>query len=174
MFNNFQQVGWVFVLFCFVWVWFVCIVCFVFVGFGSSVCLFVFNFSPAFFLVAEINVTSFQDKLFGIANQRSLFCCWSQVFSWVCATIGSETVALHSQTVLWRSHGEWETPAFLSTYCCSQGNYVIYGFIIFCGLTQHETKGGLFFLWWYCCLYYFGTSGIKAIWNIRSNKWLSN
>lgn len=93
-------------LFCFVWVWFVCIVYFVFVGFGSFVCLFVCNFSPAFFLVAEINVTSFQDKLFGIANQRSLFCCGSQVFSWVYATIGSETVALHSWRVLWRSHGE--------------------------------------------------------------------
>lgn len=137
---------------------FCCFVCF-FALFVSSVLLFSFliwfavlllffkknSFSLAFFLLAEICMNSFQDKLLGIADQWSLFCCWGQIFCWVSATLCSKAFALHSQRVLWRSHGEWESSVYLYTHYCSQGKFLSYDFIIFCGLTWHENKGGLLF-----------------------------
>lgn len=154
---------------CFVWVFcFVCFLGFIVVfnlvwGFLFVLFYFLFYFGLAFFLLAEICMTSFQDKLLGIADQWSLFCCWGQIFCWVCATLCSKAFALHSQRVLWKSHGEWESSVYLYTHYCSQGKFLSYDFIILCGLTWHENRGGLFFLSHVCRMILLSL----LLWNFR-------
>lgn len=152
---------------------FVCFVCFL--GFIVVVFNLVWGFtffkknSLSFFLLAEICMTSFRDKLFGIADQWSLFCCWGQIFCWVCATLCSKAFALPSQRGLWRSHGEWESSVYLYAHYCSQGKFLSYDFIIFCGLTWHENKGGLFFLSHVCRMILLSL----LLWNFRDWSYLA-